>query len=195
MDGFERRKEQKKQSIRQAALELFQSYGFRRVSIGEIAHKAGVSPVTIYNHFGSKEALVRDVVKTLFLDLMERYRAIIKGEGSFLEKLETIVFDKCEIASQYQGELLRTVVAGNPEIRQFIESIWQNEITQLMFDVIEDGKKEGCIKPEISPEAAMVYLEILRQGLYNSPVLLGRVENNPKLMADLITLFTYGFNG
>ncbi|MBM4448805.1 MAG: TetR family transcriptional regulator, partial [Chloroflexi bacterium] len=40
MNGFERRKEQKKDSIRQAALELFQAYGFKKVSINDIAQKA-----------------------------------------------------------------------------------------------------------------------------------------------------------
>ena len=53
MDGFNRRKEQKKESIRRAALELFKVYGFKKVSINDIASKAGVSQVTIYNHFGS----------------------------------------------------------------------------------------------------------------------------------------------
>ena len=48
MDGFERRKEQKKEDIRRAALALFQSYGFKKVSIDEIARKAGVSQVTIF---------------------------------------------------------------------------------------------------------------------------------------------------
>ncbi|MBO8138704.1 MAG: helix-turn-helix transcriptional regulator [Desulfotomaculum sp.] len=35
----------------------------RRVTINQIAKKAGVSQVTIYNHFDSKEELVRDVVR------------------------------------------------------------------------------------------------------------------------------------
>ena len=51
MDGFERRKEQKKESIRRAALELFQNYGFKKVSVNDIAERAGVSQVTIYNGF------------------------------------------------------------------------------------------------------------------------------------------------
>lgn len=49
MNGFERRKERKKESIRQAAMQLFMEHGMRKVSIGEIADKAGVSQVTIYN--------------------------------------------------------------------------------------------------------------------------------------------------
>jgi len=71
MDGFDRRKEHKKESIVRAALELFQTYGFKKASINEIAHKAGVSQVTIYNHFGSKEGLVREVVKKLYIDILQ----------------------------------------------------------------------------------------------------------------------------
>ena len=103
MNGFERRKEQKKESIRRAALELFKAYGFKEVSMSDIAGKAGVSPVTIYNHFGSKEKLVHEVGKIQFLGMIRKYRAIIDGEGSFPEKLETIIFDKTDITSRSLG--------------------------------------------------------------------------------------------
>ena len=94
MNGFERRKEHKKESIRRAALELFKAHGIRRVTVKDIAARAAVSQVTIYNYFGSKAELVRDVVKNLILSSLHRYRAIIEGEGPFLEKLEVILFDK-----------------------------------------------------------------------------------------------------
>jgi len=140
MNGFEHRKEQKKESIRRAALELFQVYGFRKVSISDIASKAGVSPVTIYNHFGSKDELVHDIVKTVFLSYIEKYRGIIKGEKTFPEKLEIVVFEKTELASQYQGEWIQTVVSSYPKVQQFIETIWQKEFNQLMVDFFEEGK-------------------------------------------------------
>ena len=57
LDGFTRRKEQSKEDIRRAAWELFSQFGVMKVSIADIARKAGVSQATIYNHFGSKEAL------------------------------------------------------------------------------------------------------------------------------------------
>lgn len=63
MDGFEKRREQKKRNILEAALALFMEYGIQRVSITEIAKKANVSQVTIYTYFESKENLVRLVFK------------------------------------------------------------------------------------------------------------------------------------
>ena len=129
MDGFERRKTQKKDSIRRAALELFQTYGFQKVSINEIAQRAGVSQVTIYNHFGSKEGVVRDVLKWHMLNIFERYKSEMEGELPFMEKLENIVFDKTQLASQFQGELLQTMMQDDPELRDFVEELYKNNIT------------------------------------------------------------------
>jgi AcrR family transcriptional regulator len=195
VNGFERRKEQKKDSIRRAALELFQGYGFRKVSINDIAQKAGVSQVTIYNHFGSKDELVRNVVKNLFYRLVGKYRDIIQEKKPFLEKLEAIVFDKSELMGQFHGELTQTVFSQDSEIRQFVESIWQGEITQLLIDLFEDGRKQGYISPDLSQEAILAYYEIFRRGMFSSPHIQAKLENNPKFMRELISVFAYGLNG
>jgi len=195
MNGFERRREQKKDSIRRAALELFQSYGFRKVSINDIAQKAGVSQVTIYNHFGSKDELVHDVVKNLFYSLVSRYRDMIREEKPFLQKLEAIVFDKSELVGQFQGELIQAALSQDAEMRHFVESMWQGEINQLLIDLFEDGKKQGYVGSELSPEAILTYFEIIRLGMYNSPHIRAKLGNNPKLARELISVFTYGLNG
>ena len=195
MNGFERRKEQKKDNIRRAALELFQAYGFKKVSINDIAQKASVSQVTIYNHFGSKDELVRDVIKNLFYSMLEKYRGIVKEGKPFLQKLEAIVFDKSELIGQFQGELRQAVFSQDPEMRQFVESIWQGEINQLLIDLFEDGRKQGYISPDLSQEAVLTYYEIIRQGMYNSPQIKAKLEHNPTLIRELISAFTYGLNG
>ncbi len=195
MNGFERRKEQKKNSIRRVALELFKVYGFNKVSMNDIARKAGVSQVTIYNHFGSKEELVRDVIKTLCVDLLGKYRAIIKGEGPFLEKLETILLDKTKIVGQFQGELIQTAIQNDPEIQQFIEPMWQQEISQLTVDFLHEGKEAGCIDPGLSDEAILVYFEILRKGIQAGFNIPAKMERNPQLLRELMSLWVYGLNG
>ncbi|WSQ11022.1 TetR/AcrR family transcriptional regulator [Streptomyces sp. NBC_01231] len=56
------RAEAKRRAIMTAARELFLREGFD-VSVDTIAAAAGVSKVTVYNHFGSKEALFVGVIK------------------------------------------------------------------------------------------------------------------------------------
>ena len=54
----------KKQAIIQAALQLFKEKGFKETSIKSIAEVAEVSPVSIYNYFGSKEIWWLSVLMT-----------------------------------------------------------------------------------------------------------------------------------
>ena len=192
MDGFERRKEQKKDSIRRAAIELFKTYGFGKVSIGDIARKARVSHVTIYNHFGSKEELVRDVIKTAISGLVEMSRSIIESDRPFPEKLEMIVSSKVSTAGQYQGELMQTVLRDSPVMQEFIESLWTQEIEGLIRELVAEGKQLGYIDKELSQDAVWYYFEIIRKGSMSDADLLGKIRVNEKLARDLNHLFLYG---
>ena len=194
MNGYERRKERKKENIRQAALELFKTYGFAKVTVNDVARKAGVSPVTIYNHFGSKEKLVYEVVKALFVNTLEKYRGIIMGEGTFIEKLELMVFDKKDILNQFQGELIQATIQNNPEMQTFFEDIWKQEVNQLMVDFFREGQRQGYVDPELSQEAMLAYYEILRRGIFASSQLVD-AEQNAKLMNELMSLVLYGLVG
>ena len=85
------RRTQKEVLIQLAALRLFQVHGFKKVTIREIAREADVSPVTRYNYFGSKEGLVREVVRSVMLDTVSRFKDMIEDDKPFLKKLEDIV--------------------------------------------------------------------------------------------------------
>ena len=48
----------KEEQIIEVARELFHKFGFKKVSMDEIAKEAGVTKKTIYRYFNSKEALL-----------------------------------------------------------------------------------------------------------------------------------------
>jgi len=196
VNGFERMKEQTRRSILDAALELFKSYGFKKVSISEIAQSANVSPVTIYNHFGSKDGLIREVVKALLQDMMERYWALLREDRPFPEKIQAMVFDKTEIGSQFRGELVQTVYQSDPQLREFIDVLFQQEINSFIMEMLEGGKREGYVDPGLSPEALRLFMEILRRGVAASPDLLpGSEEPDIEVLRQLNYIFVYGLMG
>ena len=195
MNGFERRRERKKESIRSAAIELFSALGFRKVSINDIAHKADVSPATIYNHFGSKEELVRDVVMRLVIGAKEKYGAIIEGDRPFLEKLEVLLFEKTDLSRQFNGELIQALASSDPQIQQLIESIYQGEVMQRVVNFFEEGKKLGYVDPHLSQEAIVLYTEIFRKGFLAQADLFGTAERNAEIVRELFSLYLYGLMG
>lgn len=80
----------KRQAIIEAAAGSFFDVGFAATSIEQVAAHAGVSKVTIYNHFGDKRALFGAAVKSE-CDKMRGYFSIAEmPAGSIRERLLTI---------------------------------------------------------------------------------------------------------
>jgi AcrR family transcriptional regulator len=192
MDGFERRTEQKKESIRRAAIELFKAHGFKKVSIGDIARKANVSHVTIYNHFGSKEELIRDVIKTIGRDVTTKAKEVIESDRPYLEKLNLLIFNKASVAAGYQGELLTTIARDYPEFQKFTESLYEKEVNRLLDKLVEEGKRLKYIKADLSPRSIKYYFMIIRNGLYADKELLESIDIDSKLVHDLNYLWVFG---
>jgi TetR/AcrR family transcriptional repressor of mexJK operon len=59
---------EKRDAIREAAVELFMSEGLQRTSMDAVAAAAGVSKQTVYSHFESKDALFRECVRIKVAD-------------------------------------------------------------------------------------------------------------------------------
>jgi AcrR family transcriptional regulator len=191
----ERRIERNKERILQATLELFQVHGIKKTTTNDIARKAGVSPATVYNHFGSKEDLVHAAVKYFLAATAADFHKIFEGDLSFLRKMEQILLYKSEMLGRYQGELMQTLISEDPEIRHLVDSVYLVEMRQLIIDFYEDGKRQGYVNSEISTENIMRYLLIVRSGMAAESSLSEDPEHNRKMMQELIPLFLYGIMG
>ena len=195
MKAYERRIERNKERILRATLELFQVHGIKKTTTNDIARKAGVSPATVYNHFGNKEELVRATIKYFLTSMMADFRKIMDGNLPFLEKLEQVILYKSEIFGQYQGELLQRIISDDPEIWQLVDSVYQVEIRQCLTDFYEDGKRQGYINQDLSTETIILFSEIMRRGLAAGSNLSVDPEHNLKLMRKLIPIYLYGMLG
>ena len=195
MNVYERRLERNKERILRATLELFQVHGIKKTTTNDIARKAGVSPATVYNHFGSKEDLVRAAVRYFLTGVAADFRKIFEGDLSFLEKMEQVILYKSDMLGQYQGELMQTIISEDPEIRRLVDSVYLVEIRQSIIDFYEEGKRQGYVNPELSAETIMRFSEIVRKGMAAESSLSEDPEHNRKLMQELTPLFLYGILG
>ena len=195
MKPSERRIERNKDRILRATLELFQVHGIKKTTTHDIAQKAGVSPATVYNHFGSKEDLVRAAVKHFLTSAAADFSNILKGDHSFLGKMEQVLLFKSDMLGQYQGEFMQTLISEDPEIRHLVDSVYLAEMRQMIIDFYEEGKRQGYVNPELSTETIMRYLLIVRSGMAAESVLSEDPEHNRQLMQEMTPLFLYGIMG
>jgi len=195
MKAYERRMERNKDRILQVTLELFQVHGIKKTTTNDIARKAGVSPATVYNHFSSKEDLVRATVKYFLTSTAADFSKIFKGDLSFLGKMEQILLYKSDMLGQYQGEFMQTIISEDPEIRHIVDSVYLTEIRQMVIDFYEEGKRQGYVNPELSTETIVLYMLIVRSGMAAESILSEDPEHNRKMMQELTPLFLYGTMG
>jgi AcrR family transcriptional regulator len=188
MDGFERRKEQSKEDIRRAAEELFSRFGADKVSVNDIARKAGVSQATIYNNFGSKDELVHDYHNMIVKMIAGRFREILVWKKSYVEKLQGFLQSWVDIADRYKIE-----VQGS-EMRQSHDAIGK-EIENSFREFIKEGKEQGGLRSDISEEAIITYIRFFQQGISNNPEIHNSLHRDVKLFQDLLSLFMYGVSG
>jgi len=149
MDGYERRRQRKKLQIFAAASKLISSYGFARVSVAEIAEEARVSPATIYNYFGTKEQLYREMLGYWVDRQLEEYEGILASALPYPDKVKAILVREARnlkaLAADGKsapplGEAPLAVVANDSE----------GKLVALFDRLAQQGRREGYVSSELA---------------------------------------------
>ena len=116
----------KHDAILEAAISAFRDEGYECTSMDRIAELAGASKRTVYNHFGSKEALFQAVVERLFEAATALKQVVWDPDRPIEDQLEDFVRAKTLIAEEQPSRCLARVVLGvfirQPELIQEVLS-------------------------------------------------------------------------
>ena len=89
----ERSRKAQRERILDAARSLFASRGFDAVTMGEVAELAGVVRATVFNHFGSKHALVEAITASVFDYYADMLDQALADEASTTPALVRALFE------------------------------------------------------------------------------------------------------
>lgn len=193
MNGYERRTELKKDKIRSAALELFCAYGTDKTSINEIAQKAGVAPASIYNYFGSKEEMVKDIIISLLESSLKAKKELWESDRPFPELMKRAISMQDDFIEHTNLDLLlQALLNTDPEIKKLIDDIYKRRYPYIVEKFIEKGHKDGYIRRDLSIEAATIYLKMYQDVVQQPEILKDRNKN---LLKELYDLMLYGLAG
>jgi AcrR family transcriptional regulator len=185
---------EKRPKILAAATDLFRrTHDVRRVSLEAIAREADVSPTTIYNYFGTREALVAEVAKTLFREILDMARSFLHSDLPFPRKLTDIIAGKIDITSQVNGEVLTKLLSQDKSMAGFVEETFRTEVAPMWLEFIAEGKKQGYVDPAIDPSALIIYFNIIRAGMASQSELMKDWQKNMPVIENLTRLMFYGF--
>lgn len=98
----------KKEQIIEAARKLFNKYGFKKVSMDEIAREAGVTKRTVYMYFSSKEELFNYFIQEELNNMKKIVEDIEKQNLNFFEAIHQIIYNL--IKYKHNRKFLKIVV-------------------------------------------------------------------------------------
>ena len=182
----ERRRQQTRDRIVDAASELFAERGFDAVSVVEIAQRAGVVEKTVFNHFPVKEGLVFEADPPMRAALLDAVRRRPAGEsvsaaaGNFVVGAVSLL--GAPEAADGVAEMAR-IIRGSSTL-QIREREILGELTGALADLVaeETRAQPGQIEPWLAAHAVLgLYASLLE--LARDRVLAGVC--GPELSAEL----------
>ncbi len=145
--------------------------GGERVDLTVIARQLGLSRATIYRWFGSREALLGEVVAQQLELLVARKRASVRKRGAqgLLEVLDGV--NRTLTRSRALGRLLEQEQASTMRMLTSSQGIVEPRAVACIQALIEDEIRAGGYEPPVEPATLAYSLVRLRHAfLYNDAV-------------------------
>jgi len=90
----------KHQHILTAAESLFNRFGIRKTGVDEIARNARVAKGTIYNYFGNKEGILRELIQSKIHDFEETIQGSFATISDPIERMKIVIMERLKLFLQ-----------------------------------------------------------------------------------------------
>ncbi|HVF48588.1 MAG TPA: TetR/AcrR family transcriptional regulator [Pyrinomonadaceae bacterium] len=132
--------------ILEAADRLLARYGYRKMTMEDVAQEVGIGKGTIYLHFSSKEELALSHIDRIVEHLQERLRAIARSDASVAVRLRLMllarVLYRFDSVQHYTQSINDVLSALRPALLARREHYFAEE-ARIFAEVLAEGKKEG----------------------------------------------------
>ena len=190
-------KEVVKDAILDATDRLLARFGYRKMTVEDIAAEAGIGKGTIYLHFSSKEEVVLSHIDRIVDRLKDRLREIASSDSPAADRLRLMLltrvlfrFDSIQHYTQSLNDLLAVLRPGLLSRRaQYFDAE-----AQIFADVLEAGRHAGELSFDDDHATAHALLQATNGLLpYSlSTTELGEREEVEQRTADVANLMLRG---
>ena len=166
------KREQKRNTIMQAALKVFSRKGYSPAALEEVAREASIAKGTLYLYFQDKADLFSSTILFVIDRLVEIMQENIVETMGPLEKMRCIAHTELEYFAQnteFFG-LIRTVMGGNllgdHENLFCMISDKRLDLVQYLTQIVQSAQREALIRKDIEAEEIVYgYLGMMESAL------------------------------
>ena len=186
----------KSQEITKAAKDLFNKYGFKKVSVDEIAQNAGVTKKTVYSYFSSKEEILQECIKEELEGMKKIIEDVEKENNDFFEEIHKTIYKLLKYKKQ--KKFFKTLITEGEVLRNKV--VIDN--LKVIDMEIKEYIKEKLIKAQGQKKINVENLDIMTFLIYEMyfALMFNWDERNPKInekdISDsILSILKYGLRG
>lgn len=148
-----------RRDILRAAAELFSANGYARVTVADIAKRAGVAPQTVYSSAGSKSEILHKVVSESIArsDSASTVAAIRKTDD--LAEALTLLAKGTRAGNEGEQQVVEVLYAAFP-VHEDGAALWEQSTTsyrQALREVAEHLRDNGLIQVDVDEAADVLW--------------------------------------
>ncbi len=143
--------------ILSASAELFSQYGFKTITMDDIARRAGISKKTLYQHFANKQEVVNDSVIWYKNQTSETCGAMLKDAENAIEAMVRMLAYFDAMNKRINPMAMFEMQRFFPEAYKTFRDMLADRDVAMMRENILQGIKEGLYREDINADLLARY--------------------------------------
>jgi len=175
-----------------AAIDLFRQYGFKSITMDDIARKAGISKKTLYQHFANKNEVIKESILWLKNSISETCIAQTNQSENAIEAFVKVMVVFGEVNRKMNPIAIFEMERFFPDcFKMFRESILKDDVIRLTEN-LKKGIEEGLYREDINVSFMALYRLDLSMLPFNPNLLLNHVYQLYEINNEVSEHFLYG---
>ena len=179
--------------LKQVATELFYQQGWKLTSVAEICRVAGVSRVTFYKHFPTKQDLVKSIFEEQKNNMRQEFDRLLATKADLATVIQQILTMQQEsMATLYSAAVLHDLNHDKDETLQDFFRQMVQEKYHYMHYFFSTLQKRKSIRNDFPVILIDVLIQKMDEMIHSSVLQKHYAGKEQQLFKDVLQLFLHG---
>ncbi len=147
--------------------ELFMKFGFKTVSMDDIAKSLGISKKTIYKYFETKDILVEKTVDQFIEKDHKQIKEIIENSQGAIDEIISIASYILKIFQKMSPRLIFDLQKYYPNVWDKVQDCQKSFVFDKIRLNLEKGIEQGHYRTDMNPNIVAKFYMILAKEVVN----------------------------
>lgn len=166
--------------------ELFLEYGFKNITVDDIAKRLRMSKKTFYKHFKNKNEVIKTLAQNFVFKSRLLNKAIINEKTDTVDKLLKIYKSILTLFSVCSPRLIFEIKKYYDDANKLLAEYSENEFHHTVSNLIRQGKEEGLFRNDIDEDTICKFQINRIKSIIEGEILADRPITDPIYMESII---------